>query len=66
MATPNAHVGMKDGDSCAVVKGTHAGKSGTVRDMHASKSGAVTITVVQANGARFKTLARNVEVIKAR
>ena len=53
---------LKDGDSCKVVGGTHAGKSGTVRDVHTSKTGHVTITVVQRNGERFKTLSRNVVV----
>jgi ribosomal protein S4E len=53
---------VKDGDLCTVVGGTHAGKSGIVRDIKTSKTGAVTITVVQADGARFKTLARNVQV----
>jgi ribosomal protein S4E len=43
------------------VGGTHAGKSGIVRDINTSKSGHVTITVVQPNGERFKTLAKNVE-----
>ena len=52
----------KDGDRCNVVGGTHAGKSGTVRDVHTSKTGHVTITVQQNNGKRFKTLARNVVV----
>lgn len=55
----------KDGDLCEVVGGTHAGKSGTVRDIQTSKTGHVTITVVQKNGERFKTLARNVVVRKA-
>lgn len=54
--------GLKDGARCKVVAGTHAGKSGVVRDINTSKSGHVTITVVQANGVRFKTLARNVEI----
>ena len=45
-----------------VIKGTHAGKSGVVRDVHASASGHVTITVVQDDGVRFKTLARNVRI----
>ena len=53
---------LKDGDLCRVVGGTHAGKSGTVRDVKHSKTGHVTITVVQENGDRFKTLARNVVV----
>ncbi|MES1228435.1 MAG: KOW motif-containing protein [Armatimonadota bacterium] len=53
---------VKDGDQCKVVGGTHAGKSGTVRDINTSKTGHVTITVVQENGERFKTLAWNVEV----
>ncbi len=52
----------KDGDQCKVTGGTHAGKSGTVRDINISKTGHMTITVVQANGERFKTLAKNVVV----
>ncbi len=51
---------VKDGDKCRVVGGVHAGKSGTVRDLNVSKSGQLTITVVQADGERFKTLAKNV------
>ena len=54
---------IKDGAKCKVVAGAHAGKSGTVRDIHTSKTGHVTITVVQANGVRFKTLAKNVVVV---
>jgi ribosomal protein S4E len=53
---------LKDGARCKVVAGTHAGKSGVVRDIKKSKTGAITITVVQANGDRFKTLAKNVEL----
>ncbi len=53
---------VSDGAFCKVVGGTHKGKSGTVRDIHTSKTGAVTVTVVQADGDRFKTLAKNVEV----
>ena len=53
---------VKDGDQCKVIGGTHKGKSGTIRDINTSKTGNVTITVVQTNGDRFKTLARNVEV----
>lgn len=60
MTESDSKLNVKDGDSCNVVKGTHAGKSGVVQDIHTSKSGNVTITVVQANGVRFKTLARNV------
>lgn len=55
---------LKNGDKCKVVSGTHAGKSGTVADLKTSKTGHITITVVQKNGERFKTLGRNVEVIK--
>jgi ribosomal protein S4E len=51
---------LKDGSRCKVVGGTHAGKSGIVRDVKTSETGHVTITVVQATGERFKTLARNV------
>ncbi len=54
---------LKDGDQCKVIGGTHAGKSGTVRDINTSKTGHITITVEQKNGARFKTLGKNVVVI---
>jgi ribosomal protein S4E len=53
---------LNDGDHCTVVGGTHAGKSGTVRDINTSKTGHITITVEQENGVRFKTLGRNVVV----
>jgi len=51
---------LKDGDTCQVIKGNHKGKSGIACDFHTSKTGHTTITVLQANGDRFKTLARNV------
>ena len=51
---------VKDGDHCTVAAGTHKGKSGVVEDSKTSKTGHVTITVRQASGERFKTLARNV------
>jgi len=54
---------VEDGARCKVVAGVHAGKSGLVRDINTSKTGHVTITVVQADGERFKTLARHVEVL---
>jgi ribosomal protein S4E len=60
MAEQDSSKTLKDGDKCNVIGGTHAGKSGTVTDINTSKTGAVTITVVQANGERFKTLAKNV------
>jgi ribosomal protein S4E len=53
---------LKDGAKCTVVAGTHKGKSGTVRDINTSTTGHVTVTVVQRNGDRFKTLAKNVTV----
>jgi ribosomal protein S4E len=59
-------MGLKDGHYCEVVGGTHAGKSGTVRDIKSSKTGHVTITVVQKNGIRFKTLAKNVVIANSR
>lgn len=59
-ATPPASI--TDGTRCKVIGGVHAGKSGTVRDINTSRTGHLTITVVQANGDRFKTLARNVTV----
>jgi ribosomal protein S4E len=54
---------LKDGARCKVVGGTHVGKSGTVHDIKTGKTGHVSITVRQANGTRFKTLAKNVVVI---
>jgi len=65
MKNQKAPAKLKDGDQCRVVGGTHAGKSGTVRDINTSKTGHVTITVVQKNGVRFKTLARNVTVVRS-
>ena len=53
---------VSNGDSCRVVGGTHAGRSGTVEDRNVSKTGHVTITVREESGDRFKTLARNVVV----
>ena len=60
---PSGKTSVKDGDGCRVTGGTHKGKSGIVRDLNVSKTGHVTITVVQESGDRFKTLARNVEVV---
>ncbi len=54
---------LKDGDQCKVINGIHKGKSGIVMDINTSKTGHITITVLQENGERFKTLGRNVEVI---
>lgn len=53
---------LVDGSKCVVIGGTHKGKSGTVTDINTSKSGHVTITVIQSNGVRFKTLGKNVEI----
>lgn len=53
---------LRDGAKCEVVGGTHAGKKGIVRDINLSKTGYTTITVAQANGDRFKTLAKNVAI----
>ncbi|PZP42716.1 MAG: RNA-binding protein [Pseudopedobacter saltans] len=54
---------IQNGDHCTVVAGTHKGKSGIVQDKNLSKTGHITITVLQANGERFKTLGRNVRVV---
>ncbi len=51
---------MENGERCVVIAGTHKGKSGTIEDRNLSKGGHVTITVRQADGTRFKTLARSV------
>ncbi len=60
---PHELESVKDGAQCEVIAGTHTGKSGIVKDIHTSKTGVVTITVLQANGERFKTLAKNVVII---
>lgn len=54
---------LKDGDRCKVISGTHKGKSGFVTDLNIGKTGHLTITVVQESGIRFKTLAKNVDVL---
>ncbi len=59
MKQPTNH-GLTDGAQVRVVGGTHAGKTGTVHDIKTGKTGHVSVTVRQANGVRFKTLARNV------
>lgn len=55
-------INLKDGDFCKVIAGTHKGKSGFVQDIKTSKTGQITITILQKNGVRFKTLAKNVEI----
>ena len=55
---------LKDGDFSKDMAGTHKGKSGFVQDIKTSKTGHITITVLQKNGVRFKTLGKNVEVIQ--
>ncbi|MDP8996709.1 MAG: RNA-binding protein [Pseudomonadota bacterium] len=56
---------IKNGEFCRVVAGTHTGKAGLVQDCHASKTGHLTITVVQNDGVKFKTLARNARKMAA-
>ncbi len=56
---------VRNGDQCRVTGGAHAGKSGVVEDLQVSKTGHPTITVRQADGTRFKTLARNVVAMSA-
>jgi ribosomal protein S4E len=55
---------LRDGAKCRVTGGTHEGTHGTVTDINMSKTGHQTITVVQPDGGRFKTLARNVVIEK--
>ncbi|MCC6842833.1 MAG: hypothetical protein IT264_07105 [Saprospiraceae bacterium] len=40
--------------------GTHKGKSGIIQDLRTSKTGHITLTVLQKDGTRFKTLGKNV------
>lgn len=55
---------LKDGDYCKVIAGTHKGKAGYVQDINTGKTGAITITILQKNCVRFKTLAKSAEVVK--
>lgn len=64
MTQHTTDIQLNDGDFCTVIAGTHKDKSGYVQDIKTSKTGHLTITVVQKNGVRFKTLARNVKVTK--
>lgn len=52
---------IKNGDNCKVVSGAHKGKSGVVQDLHTSKTGVQTVTIVENDGERFKTLTKNLE-----
>jgi ribosomal protein S4E len=54
---------LKDGARCKVTGGTHTGKSGVVKDIKTSRTGHITITVLRKNGERFKTLAKNIELM---
>jgi ribosomal protein S4E len=60
MTEPSQPADIANGDHVRVTGGTHAGKSGVAQDRNVSKTGSVTITVQQADGVRFKTLAKNV------
>lgn len=53
---------LKNGAHCYVIAGTHKGKSGIIADLHLSKTGHLTLTVIQENGVRFKTLGKNVQL----
>jgi ribosomal protein S4E len=59
----NTNKDLKNGAHCLVIAGTHKGKSGLIADLHLSKTGHLTLTVIQENGVRFKTLGKNVQVI---
>ena len=54
----------EEGVRCKVVGGVHAGKAGVVKDIKTGKTGYVSITVLQGDGARFKTLAKNVVIVR--
>jgi ribosomal protein S4E len=54
---------LKNGDTCNVIGGTHKGKFGIVQDLKTGKTGHISITVLQNNGVRFKTLGKNVVLI---
>jgi ribosomal protein S4E len=59
----NAAKKLKDGVRCKVIGGTHEGKHGIVRDIKTGKTGHISITVVQPNGVKLKTLAKNIAII---
>lgn len=61
VSTVSGNANVANGDHCTVIAGTHKGKSGMVEDWKLSKSGHASITVRQADGVRFKVLARNVQ-----
>ncbi|MBN8481956.1 MAG: DUF1905 domain-containing protein [Xanthomonadales bacterium] len=63
-STPRAAIA--NGSACVVTAGRHKGRAGRVEDLHASATGHLTITVVEADGTRFKTLAKNVEAAARR
>jgi len=54
---------LRDGARCKVIAGTHQGKHGIVRAIKTGKTGHVSITVVQPDGVKLKTLAKNVALI---
>ena len=54
-------VQIADGDKCKASSGIRKGNAGIVEDLKISKGGNLTVTVRQADGTRFKTLARSVE-----
>jgi ribosomal protein S4E len=60
--TRESNSNIVDGAKCTVINGRHKGKSGVIGDINMSKAGHMTITVTQADGVRFKTLAKSVEI----
>ncbi len=62
MSNEASVVEVRNGDQCRVTAGAHAGKAGVVADLKLSKTGHATITVRQADGVCFKTLARNAKM----
>lgn len=55
--------GLENGNYIRVTGGRHKRKDGTVKDLHLSKGGNWTLTVETKDGQRFKTLAKNVELV---
>ena len=51
---------IQDGANCTVVAGTFFFNDTATTEIYTSKTGQVTITVVQKDGVRFKTLAKSV------
>ena len=49
---------LKDGDECKVIRGTHTGKSGMVRDINTSKTGHIQLPLSKRTAYVLRHLVR--------